>query len=435
VAAICILEPLVYSFYLHRVSPPPHDLDAPFQVGCADPLAAATAYPREKAALVMLARNSELDNVIATAQNIDVQFNRWFNYPLVLLNDEPFTDDFVARVTASLPANRTIRFETIPSSHWGFPSHISPQTARGWMADLDRQGVFHGGEESYHHMCRFYSGTFFTLPALKDYRWYWRLEPGVQYTCAITYDPFAAMARHGKVYGFTTALWEVPETCPSLFREVDAFAHDYDIPQGVNWDALLDMESGLFGIGPPVLWKRWLAARRGDAHWTKGGDRWNLCHYWSNFEIADLNFFRGEQYQALFRYLDEKGGFYRERWGDAPVHSLAVHLLLPPEKLHHFADFGYLHEPFYQCPGNAPNGQLRHSKELGLWEEGNYSEEMEGSIGCRCLCKEERRRNLSGYCLEKLQAPAAARRMSWWDRQQNRFPYSIGMPGRKGEEI
>ena len=33
---------------------------------------------------------------------------------------------------------------------------------------------------------------------------------------------------------------------------------------------------------------------------------------WSNFEIADMNFWRGEAYTKFFEYLDSKGGFYYE---------------------------------------------------------------------------------------------------------------------------
>ena len=32
--------------------------------------------------------------------------------------------------------------------------------------------------------------------------------------------------------------------------------------------------------------------------------------------------------QAYFDYLDHTGGFFYERWGDAPVHSLAAVMLL-----------------------------------------------------------------------------------------------------------
>jgi hypothetical protein len=33
---------------------------------------------------------------------------------------------------------------------------------------------------------------------------------------------------------------------------------------------------------------------------------------WSNFEIADMDWFRGEAYQKYFDFLEKKGGFYYE---------------------------------------------------------------------------------------------------------------------------
>jgi len=59
------------------------------------------------------------------------------------------------------------------------------------------------------------------------------------------------------------------------------------------------------------------------------GSRYNLCHceskfscskptlilgipVWSNFEIADMDFWRSEAYQKFFDHLESKGGFYYE---------------------------------------------------------------------------------------------------------------------------
>lgn len=44
-----------------------------------------------------------------------------------------------------------------------------------------------------------------------------------------------------------------------------------------------------------------------------GGETYNLCHFWSNFEIGDLNFLRSPEYTAYFDYLDKAGGFFYER--------------------------------------------------------------------------------------------------------------------------
>lgn len=75
-----------------------------------------------------------------------------------------------------------------------------------------------------------------------------------------------------------------------------------------------------------------------------------------NFEIGNLNWLRSDQYVDFFTALDKDGGFFYERWGDAPVHSIAAALLLPKEEIHFFNDIGYWHVPFHHCP-NTP--QLR----------------------------------------------------------------------------
>jgi alpha 1,2-mannosyltransferase len=63
---------------------------------------------------------------------------------------------------------------------------------------------------------------------------------------------------------------------------------------------------------------------------------YNGVHFWSNFEIGSLAFFRGPEYTKYFDYLDRAGGFFYERWGDAPVHSLAVGLFLDKSEVHYF---------------------------------------------------------------------------------------------------
>lgn len=42
----------------------------------------------------------------------------------------------------------------------------------------------------------------------------------------------------------------------------------------------------------------------------------------------------------FFEHLDKSGGFSYERWGDAPVHSIAAALFLKPEEIHYYRDMG-----------------------------------------------------------------------------------------------
>ena len=46
---------------------------------------------------------------------------------------------------------------------------------------------------------------------------------------------------------------------------------------------------------------------------------------WSNFEIADMDFWRGDAYTTYFEYLDSHGGFYYE----VQLQSASTSLVLP----------------------------------------------------------------------------------------------------------
>ncbi|GME76474.1 unnamed protein product [[Candida] boidinii] len=97
---------------------------------------------------------------------------------------------------------------------------------------------------------------------------------------------------------------------------------------------------------------------------------YNLCHFWSNFEIGDLEFFNSEPYLKYFEHLDEAGGFYYERWGDAPVHSLGLSILMDKNEIYNFEDIGYYHVPFSTCPESDP---IRINKRCICKESTNYT--------------------------------------------------------------
>lgn len=63
-----------------------------------------------------------------------------------------------------------------------------------------------------------------------------------------------------------------------------------------------------------------------------------------------MRFFRSKVYSDYFDYLDRTGNFFYERWGDAPVHSIAVTFFLPADQVHFFHDIGYRHSPYIRCP-------------------------------------------------------------------------------------
>ncbi|KAG0707728.1 glycosyltransferase family 15 protein [Suillus ampliporus] len=282
---------------------------------------------KSNATFVMLVRNSDLSGIMSSMKQIEDRFNRKFQYPYVFLNDEPFTQNFQDHIQAL--TNTTVEFGVIPSDHWRQPSWIDEDRATESRDEMVRNNVIYGGSVPYRNMCRFNSGFFYRHELLQKYRYYWRVEPDVKLFCDVDYDPFLVMQDQNKVYGFTISLYEYQTTIQTLWDTVKSFINSN--PGFVSPDNAMGFLS------------------------DDGGESYNLCHFWSNFEIADLDFWRGEAYSKFFDYLDEQGGFYYERWGDAPVHSIGAALFAKKDQIHFFNDIGYRHEPFQHCPQGELN--------------------------------------------------------------------------------
>ena len=73
----------------------------------------------------------------------------------------------------------------------------------------------------------------------------------------------------------------------------------------------------------------------------------------NNFEVASFALFRSPLYASYFEALDRSGGFYYERWGDAPVHTYFALLTLEQRQIYRFRDIGYVHEPLATMPESA----------------------------------------------------------------------------------
>ncbi|KAI2253762.1 O-glycoside alpha-1,2-mannosyltransferase 4, partial [Ophidiomyces ophidiicola] len=377
--------------------------DKVFATGC---LEIDTSTPRANAAFVVLARNKELEGVIQSIKSIERHFNRFWHYPYVFLNDGDFEESFKATVRNYTSA--PVEFGKIEHSMWGFPDWISPEVAKEGIRKQGDAAIMYGGMESYHHMCRFYSGFFYKHPLLMNYEWYWRLEPDIKYFCDITYDPFLKMIEQNKTYGFTIAVKELRETVPNIFRYASAYKRSKNLKSKGLWEMFLEEPE------EPEVPKRKPAedSLPDEILQTSPGDRgirdidpeamegekYNMCHFWSNFEIARLDWFRSKEYEDFFTMMDRSGGFWMERWGDAPIHSLAAGALLSPSDIHYFRDFGYRHTTIQHCPANAPARQRDRTPwlEMTTEDEKKRQEEdeywdtpdppKENGVGCRCRC-------------------------------------------------
>ncbi|KAM3424486.1 hypothetical protein BST61_g6490 [Cercospora zeina] len=278
--------------------------------------------PRMNATFVTLARNSDVWDIARSIRQVEDRFNHAYNYDWVFLNDADFDDTFI-KVTTALTSGKS-KYGKIDKEHWGFPEWIDQEKAKKVREDMQERKIIYGDSISYRHMCRYESGFFFRHPLMLEYEWYWRVEPSIELFCDIAYDPFKFMADNKKKYSFVLSLYEYVETIPTLWDSVKKFIKSN--PQHIEKDNALE----------------WIS--------DDGGNTYNHCHFWSNFEIGNLNWLRSDAYIDYFTHLDQEGGFFYERWGDAPIHSIAASLMLKKEEIHLFNDIAYYHVPFTHCP-------------------------------------------------------------------------------------
>ncbi|KAI1472662.1 glycolipid 2-alpha-mannosyltransferase-domain-containing protein [Daldinia caldariorum] len=180
----------------------------------------------------------------------------------------------------------------------------------------------------------------------------WAVLASVRRGCKVTinYDVFRFMRDNNMAYGFNMAILDDARSFPSLWERTKAFID--------NNEDLIDEDADL-------EWLLYTAEDRDDvirphtgAEGGVGDGEYNNCQFYSNFEIGSLEFFRSKEHKAYFDHLDKAGGFYYERFGDAPVHTLSVSMFLPKTRIWYFRDIGYAHGLCEQCPP--------HERELAL---------------------------------------------------------------------
>ncbi|XBW36518.1 hypothetical protein QEN19_002095 [Hanseniaspora menglaensis] len=275
-----------------------------------------------KACFMSLVRNTDLYSILPTIRKIEDRFNRNYGYSYVFFNDQEFSDEFKKKVSNIINPKSEVHFIHLPQHMWSYPDFIDQdQAAR--TRELMKE-IIYGSSESYRHMCRFNSKWFYQHPVMDEFDYYWRIEPDTGIFCDLDYDVFEYMNENKMVYGFSISLHEYESTIPNLWPATKNFIQQR--PHFLNNNNLIKFIS------------------------DNNGDLFNQCHFWSNFEIVNLNFYRSQQYQLYVEYLDKTGIFFYERAGDAPVHSIAASLFLPQSSIKYFDSIAYHHPPYTHCP-------------------------------------------------------------------------------------
>lgn len=145
------------------------------------------------------------------------------------------------------------------------------------------------------------------------------------------------MERANKTYGFTIVVKELKETVPNIFRYASAYKRVNNMSSTGLWEMFVEpdpekeKEKNLDVDDLPKEDPKYkdekqkplpediLRTEPGQGTIPEidpeamDGEVYNMCHFWSNFEIARLDWFRSKEYQEFFDMMDRSGGFWMER--------------------------------------------------------------------------------------------------------------------------
>lgn len=266
------------------------------------------------AALHYLTSDDEQDVVDITHSlpRLWQQFNRRFDYPVVIFNDG-LSEEHRERIVQA--SENRVWFAYV-DDYLDIPDMIMKDPSRRAMLNEVKWSL------GYRGMCRFRSGTIFLQPVLQNFQYAMTLDTDGYFPAEVSYDPIAAMHAGGYTYTWSHLLPDLP----------GAVKHFWD-------HSLMYMRmKGIDPRGTDIL-KQFV--REDDL-------QWNYQLYMNDIEIVQLDFFRSDPYQDYFRFLDSMGGFWLYRWGDHAVRTIAVGMWLPEEKVYEM-DIPYGHQNYCRC--------------------------------------------------------------------------------------
>ena len=245
-------------------------------------------------------------------------------YPIHVFKEE-VTHEYRSEVQRSTTSK--VKFIEIGHIFDKPPNNITMDTINFWIK-VKKYG--RGHHFGYRMMCRFFSGVFASYKFLQQFEYYWRLDTDSWFHQEVLVDPFRQMLIKGCKYGhMDKAHRDSPDVTHMLYETALEWAENFEIPV-----------ENIARLKKKVL--------------DKDGN-YRRPMFYNNFELGSIPWISGDTYKSFFEYLDHTDGFMKYRWGDAPVRTLAVHLLLEDADLCDFERIIPYHHGRYRNKGYRPS--------------------------------------------------------------------------------
>jgi hypothetical protein len=257
--------------------------------------------------IVYLTRRHEVDSLNASLAQLSLLLSN-NPRPVVIFHEGDFSDNDIQKSLARTLGSRTpLAFERIQFTK---------------SANRSRS-IYHGYSVSYCDMCRFFILMLPNHPLLTLFTFYWRLDAhSYIFGSKPIQDPFEIMQKRQIQYAFVMNNLEDKRFSPGLWLFFHKFLDQHCVEPSLT---VRQTQTGRFG-------------------------EYSLAIFFTNFAIANVSLFRDHPLiRAWLHTVDRDGGIYRYRWGDAPVHTLALTQFLKRDQIVCLRYFGYMHRNDYVC--------------------------------------------------------------------------------------
>jgi hypothetical protein len=171
----------------------------------------------------------------------------------------------------------------------------------------------------YRYMCRFWANSVFTQPFMRNVTAYLRLDTDSKLV-QMKENPFALLESERLAYLTSVVYKDAARQTEGLWETFLRFARRENIhPKGLaplsnlHVDTHSAEEIAHLPIGEAVA-----------VLWQSG---YNLDYVYNNWEATRVDIWQSPVYRRLAKFIDRSGGIIMRRWGDAPIRTLALHLL------------------------------------------------------------------------------------------------------------
>ncbi|KAM0254676.1 hypothetical protein ACHAQJ_006526 [Trichoderma viride] len=371
---------------------------------------------RLRAAFVSLAHEHDLPAVLSSMSQLEETFNHRYHYHWVFFSTQPLSEEF--RRQTSNATGAICIYEVISENNLASPTQLKKPSNLNLMPtnQADGDDVSEVGQSApfLGQTSRWNSGPFASEKRLRDYDWFWRIEPGVsgtvpellpcaQFTHDITFDVFRFMRDHEIAYGFNEALLDKEEIRTHsqpvrsfIDKHPDLLHADAEVSwflggnnalaestnrngsletsdsTSIAWIDLISsmIQGSLSRLG--YLNADWQQDKNKSdddedtaspaeafASWLSNMYKTGLEGISPTFDIGSLSFFRSQSHQDLFNHLDAIGDFYSRPLRDMAVPTMSASMFLPQKSVWNYRKRDARHANWPSPPEHTQKPKLK----------------------------------------------------------------------------